>query len=398
MLKLNNKGFAISGILYATLILFLILMLGTLSILASGKFLLDKTKNNLVSKLNYEDYIEIFLDYTEIKVGKDYSNMPSLLEGVTLTDYYGNKLAGEIDYDTNLNIAVPGTYQVTYTATSGNKTVEAIRTIIVENPITPHNFSYTGSVQPFNVTKSGTYKLEVWGAQGGGASSTGGKGGYSVGEINLSINDILYVYVGQQGASSGTSIAAFGGGGVVGTSYPNAAQGGGASDIRIGVDNLYSRVIVAGGGGGAHRDTSTLNWVAGGYGGGITAGTGSTTTSGAGGAGGTQTAGGVGRSTGSWGQGGGVSGYDDGSGGGGWYGGGMGSSSAGQTGGGGSGYVYTSSTVSQYPNGCLLTGNYYLSAASTIAGNAEMPNPSGGTMIGKTGHGYVRITPLILKY
>jgi len=30
--------------------------------------------------------------------------------------------------------------------------------------------------------------------------------------------------------------------------------------------------------------------------------------------------------------------------------------------------------------------------AATIAGNASMPNPSGGTMTGKTGNGYVRIT------
>ncbi|MGE5456224.1 MAG: hypothetical protein ACM3O4_03885 [Ignavibacteriales bacterium] len=56
ILKINNKGLVISGILYATLILFLVLMLGVLSILANSKYLLDKTKNDLVDKLNSEEY------------------------------------------------------------------------------------------------------------------------------------------------------------------------------------------------------------------------------------------------------------------------------------------------------------------------------------------------------
>ncbi|MDD2435237.1 MAG: hypothetical protein PHO63_03180 [Bacilli bacterium] len=54
MVKLNNKGFAVSGIIYSILILFVVLLLGILSVLASNKFLLDKTKNDLMSKLNGE--------------------------------------------------------------------------------------------------------------------------------------------------------------------------------------------------------------------------------------------------------------------------------------------------------------------------------------------------------
>src|SRR5699024_9718193 len=48
------------------------------------------------------------------------------------------------------------------------------------------DFDYTGGEQVFIVQKTGQYKLEVWGAQGGYRSkaSNAGKGGYSYGTIN----------------------------------------------------------------------------------------------------------------------------------------------------------------------------------------------------------------------
>ena len=75
-----------------------------------------------------------------------------------------------------------------------------------------------------------------------------------------------------------------------------------------------------------------------------------------------------------------ASGYG-GAGGGGWYGGqgtypdGSGDDDGG--GGGGSGYVYTSSTAKNYPNGCLVNSTHYLINAKTIAGNTSFPSPSG---------------------
>lgn len=49
---MNNKGFAISGIMYATLVIFLILLLGILGTLGSRKVILDKTKKDILNKLN----------------------------------------------------------------------------------------------------------------------------------------------------------------------------------------------------------------------------------------------------------------------------------------------------------------------------------------------------------
>lgn len=64
-------------------------------------------------------------------------------------------------------------------------------------------------------------------------------------------------------------------------------------------------------------------------------------------------------------------------------------------GGGGSGYVYTSSTASNYPSGCLLNSSYYLTNAQTIAGNQPFPNVAGtGNEIGHSGNGVAKITPV----
>lgn len=124
------------------------------------------------------------------------------------------------------------------------------------------DFGYTGAVQLLTVPYTGTYKLETWGAQGGTAGSgTGGKGGYSRGNIYLTAGQIVYVYVGQKpadGKKISNSPGGWNGGGTSGKSTDNAtaAGGGGATDIRTVLDNLNSRLIVAGGGGGGTSETS----------------------------------------------------------------------------------------------------------------------------------------------
>ncbi len=51
-LRLNNKGLAVSGIIYAILILFLVLIFAILGILSSRKMILDKLKNDVLEQLN----------------------------------------------------------------------------------------------------------------------------------------------------------------------------------------------------------------------------------------------------------------------------------------------------------------------------------------------------------
>lgn len=265
------------------------------------------------------------------------------------------------------------------------------------------NFDYTGSVQTATLTP-GAYKLECWGGQGGTYSSyIGGYGGYSKGTITLTEATTVYISVGGAGSSSSTT-AGFNGGG---TGISSGRGGGGATDVRIGKNSLYSRVIVAGGGGGAGVTSANANPC--GCGGGEYGGDGycnDTTgsyTIGQNRCGGSasQTAGGITWITGTqatFGQGGNASGYSCGGGGGGWYGGGGAydndSDSDGRWGGGGSGYVYTSSTAKNYPNGCLLNSTHYLTNAQTIAGDTSFTSPTGSVETGHTGNGFCRITNL----
>ena len=290
-----------------------------------------------------------------------------------------------VTYSTTTN----GTYYVHVKDAAGKTSSKSFSMACAASIIT--NFAYTGAVQNYTTVCRGTHTLTVWGAQGGNA---GGKGGYSTGVVNLNENMNLYIYVGGQGSRGSTG--GFNGGGTTGSS---GGTGGGASDIRIGTDSLYARVIVAGGGGGKGQD----NCAAGGVGGGTTGGGSADQNScGTQAGGGTQTAGGAkgiysgtsGANTGAFGKGGNASDgrYDGGGGGGGWYGGGAGASSGWSNGGGGgSGYVYTSSTASSYPSGCLLNNSYYLTNASTTAGSSSFIGPSSSSETGHSGNGYARI-------
>ena len=261
---------------------------------------------------------------------------------------------------------------------------------------TPHSsssgsqtFSYTGSAQTFTVPSGvGTITIKVWGAQGGsggyysssGNCSTGGKGRYATGDLSVTAGNTVYVYVGGQGEGYEScsiymccNIEARdggwnGGGGNNQTDYPGTG-GGGASDVRYGGSSLSNRKIVAGGGGGggnAGNATQLSNGGAGGGTSGLTMANSTQFSNRTPGTGATQSSGnsnGVG-STQSQNLGGG--------GGGGYYGGGVGANSTG--GGGGSGYI----------------GG--VSSAETIAGNATMTDPDGGTMTGREGNGLVVIT------
>ena len=277
---------------------------------------------------------------------------------------------------------------------------------------TPMNFEYKGYTQAVNLSQ-GTYKLEVWGAQGGNMGSYyGGKGGYSVGNLKLNTSTTLYVTVGGRG--NNTQSGGFNGGGTVTGSDTSTyqASGGGATDISLygtanttswnTTNHLYSRIIVAGGGGGATSYSASDGGHGGGIEGLVSPGN---TSNNRRGLGGTQTSGGswttLGSSSytvtaGTFGSGG--SGYNTGSsgwpgsgGGSGWYGGGGGTAAGGA---GGSGYVYTSSTAGNYPSSCKLNNNYYLTDAQTIAGDTSFLSPTGTSEIGHSGNGYARITPL----
>jgi hypothetical protein len=126
--------------------------------------------------------------------------------------------------------------------------------------------------------KQGSYKLELWGAQGGNVTGAeGGSGGYSSGILIVSSPIQLYLFIGASGytpTTVGLTRNSFNGGGR-GNYYDTThvtGPGGGATDIRTSKD-IKDRIIVAGGGGGA-ATYMQKNYNRGGYGGGIVGGDG----------------------------------------------------------------------------------------------------------------------------
>ena len=112
----------------------------------------------------------------------------------------------------------------------------------------PTSFNYTGDVQKWLCTESGTYKLTVAGA-GNGDTKHGG--GLMIGTMYIESGTLLYVYVGGSGSKgSGSQAGGFNGGGSGYAAADDASGGAGATDIRVNGTSLSDRVIVGGGGGG----------------------------------------------------------------------------------------------------------------------------------------------------
>lgn len=369
---------------------------------------------------------------------RDASAVEKSIAGVSATD------SGSINSE-DIEISIGGVWlpSKSDTYTEGGKSYTMLQGTNAQAP-DPVNFGdgagaipggiETGSAggnTKYTVIASGSYKIEVWGAQGGGSLAGPGRGGYSAGTVNLAKGDVLYLYAGGAGdyyeeknilLQGGYN----GGGSVITGEAPGegGTTGGGASDIRIGSDSLYSRVIVAGGGGGGGFSRKIAGYqqnpaqVPGGAGGGLTGAAAQVCTDSwknyPRGQGGDQSAGGqlVGSTAntssygmlatpGIFGNGGHGTGFADGGagGGGGWYGGGGGCINAA---GGGSSWIFTQASYDAWNNSTdkpqyLLDSEYYLSDAQTIAGTASMPDPqstTGGTMTGRAAAGFIRITYL----
>ena len=298
-------------------------------------------------------------------------------------------------------------------------------------------FDCINNSQTFVVPKSGVYKLEVWGAEGGthysiGVGSSGdfptyhgigigGYGGYSVGAYYADRGTKLYVYVGGRGwderkyDSSSPSKGGWNGGGADPVSWKKQSfksTGGGATDISLiyseveedsshrfyrSNESYGARIIVAGGGGGGCQQNQEVGLGRGGSGGGYIGGTGQE-----GhkinryGKGGTQSKPGDvmydGASFGEFGIGSGNGAEKDGScGGGGWWGGNQGVDGGA---GGGSGYIEKVFSTSQISKGmwcynCDESSNFQTKTTS-VQTYSNIPLP----FTPKEGDGYAIITLL----
>ena len=314
--------------------------------------------------------------------------------------------------------------------------------------VVPSNwsYSYTGSVQTWPCPLSGIYQLEALGAQGAGCGGfAGGRGAQISGQLYIQKNQVLYIYVGQQGyhvTTTGASQGGWNGGGkytgtntaadASGYSSHNYCGGGGATDFALksgdwdSSDHLNSRILVAGGGGGAlyyefmmvmsrnadgsEKELYTAKFTGGGGSGGAYAGEAGYGGSkkGAGGtlnAGGAVATGGTLASGGSFGSGGNYWGtLSAGMGGGGWYGGASGAYDAANddrahdkyssqgSGGGGSSYIWNAENATYY-------NEHGTNNAPSIPSGSVMTDPSefyitptGMVEGARPGNGEARIT------
>ena len=261
------------------------------------------------------------------------------------------------------------------------------------------NYDYTGGEQTFTVPTTGTYKLEIWGAQGGSINETyyGGYGAYSFGNIKISQNNKLYINVGGQGT---VSQGGYNGGGS--TDY-SGGGGGGATHIALEsgklsiLENKKNYIlIVAGGGGGSGAFNNYVGGAGGGYigekaagsspgfggtqlsGGGVSNYTGPTSTSG------------IRGSFGQGGNGGHEIAYKQGSGAGGsGFFGGSGGGARDGGGGGGSGYIGNSllNEKTMYCYNCTESNE---TSTKTISTTCTSATPTENCA--KQGNGYARIT------
>ena len=282
------------------------------------------------------------------------------------------------------------------------------------------SFDFSGSVKSYTVPATGRYKLEVWGAAGGGTvdqskSSHAGLGAYTVAEAKLTKGDVLYVVVGGAGTydvgDGSVEHAVAGGYNGGGATYQaingGAGSGGGATHIAkvTGLlKNIYASrdkvYVVAGGGGGSDNSENstpgTSDDGSGGAGGGTTGQNGflagvlasgsdyhnSTSTAGSGcGLAGAQSKGyafGLGETA--------TAGGDAGGAGGGWYG-GYTLSHGNGGGAGGSGYINPTlniaGTAKMYCYGCPADGN-------TIS--VDQYSATATSQKAKSGNGYAKIT------
>lgn len=93
-------------------------------------------------------------------------------------------------------------------------------------------FGYTGARQTFTAPVTGRYHIDVYGAQGGTSQrgGSGGRGGYTKGDVYLRQGETVYMYVGEMGGSQGNQLGGYNGGNFGG---PQGGGGGGMSSVSL---------------------------------------------------------------------------------------------------------------------------------------------------------------------
>ena len=212
------------------------------------------TRTNVFNLDNIIPVITVSPTTLTIYAGSTYTDT-----GVTATDNINGTITASVVKTGTVNTSLVGSYILTYNVsdTSGNAAAAKTRTVNVINSTftftntgltgmygpnqTQLNTAYAGTtlagmvtssagIQLWTVPYTGTYRIETWGAKGGGTA--GGLGARMRGDFNLTAGQVLKILVGQLGKTVDNT---------------DAAQGSGGSFVTL---NDNTPLIVAGGGGG----------------------------------------------------------------------------------------------------------------------------------------------------
>jgi len=260
----TSKGISLI-VLIITIIVIMIL---------AGSVVLSLSKNNPITsaseakfKSNAEAYNSELMMSISTKYGNDFTFNPTTLYATTWAGGLATTTGTVKEHITSMSAEDALKYgiaagKLVYIGTTSNEKQWVADIGIASCTV---DLVYTGAIQTFTAPIAGTYSLEVWGASGGGDSdqlvgSHKGLGGYSKGNIPLTAGQNIYIYVGGQGIASSNPLGSGGGwngGGHGSTGSCIGYGGGGGTDIRT-VNGLWddstslaSRILVAGGGGGA---------------------------------------------------------------------------------------------------------------------------------------------------
>ena len=427
--KLNRKTNLASNIRVRTIVLSIFVLVGSIMLFTYSSF--SKTIKLDIMHAKVANFIQD--DYIiNAYVNGEEDDFPGKDDGYYVDEVVCNKGATGTWDDDEWGLLITG---ATEEETECN--------VYFKTFVTEFNFEFDpdgdgiGQVQTLRVPVDGTYKLEVWGAQGGSKTNSGktghntikgGYGGYSIGNIEANKGEILYIFVGEEGVSNIYNILdtdiiySYPNGGAIpkGGSTHQIQENGGGGSTHIAKDNKLieeyasndsNLLIIAGGGGGVSNFWEKGS--NGGSGGGYIGGSTTSNYDNINATGGTQSAGGSGggnsdghSTTGTWlagnyGIGGGKLTWGSssassvsGGGGGGYYGGGA---SWGGSGAGGSGYIASSNlkssngiTKHMYCYNCTTNTNTNTNTQSN--GTSSCHNPTATPDCAKEGNGYARIT------
>ena len=243
--KLNNKGFAVTTILFGILVLFLLLLLSLLGILSMYKGNVEK----LIDANNGGRQVATMEKITKCGDKK--------CENITKNQFLNMVESNEI------KDARSGLYCFRDVEDASRKECLYISMADLTFEESGLEYSDTFGVGDYYdslvIKNSGYYFIEAYGAAGGNAKYNGfevagGGGAYTSGYIYLNAGETLYFFVGRHGntttyGNTGAVAGGYNGGGYgKGNNGKIISSGGGASDIRIGgnFDDLDNIAINSG--------------------------------------------------------------------------------------------------------------------------------------------------------